>query len=253
MNKKKLAAIFLFTSFIILIFAISLWAATNNWTFTTASNYTYDSDLIEFSGGVAQLKTKDQTDNDNTSSGFGGGTHSNTAWSSDHIELDTGQTSGTFTSRVFDAGGSTSWNSLSWTPTAPYYKELPGSATTESGYSDGNIDMTGNVLNMNMNESFAPSVDNSGNGNNGSPTGTITYGAEGKIDKALSFGGGSSNYLTIGDDDSLDIADNLTIVFWLYYEGTPEGYAGWPVRKHPNSSTSNFISYLFGISTSNVA
>ncbi|MBU0687393.1 MAG: DUF2341 domain-containing protein [Candidatus Margulisbacteria bacterium] len=45
--------------FVLFLLGVMLpaFAAINNWTFTTASNYTYDSDKIEVSGGAAQLKS----------------------------------------------------------------------------------------------------------------------------------------------------------------------------------------------------
>jgi ribosomal protein L24 len=56
-------------------------------------------------------------------------------------------------------------------------------------------------------------IDSSGNDNNGTPTGTnIT---EGNIGKARSFSG-SSQYITIGDTNSLKITGNQTIDMWLF-------------------------------------
>jgi hypothetical protein len=55
------------------------WADTINWTFTPAGNYTVsDATKVEVGDGVAKLIAVDQTDNDNTSTGFGGGTHNQT-------------------------------------------------------------------------------------------------------------------------------------------------------------------------------
>ena len=55
---------------------------------------------------------------DSSESDFNQGTYSNTAWDTDHVELSSGQTSGTYTSRVFDSGSSaTEWSNISWTST----------------------------------------------------------------------------------------------------------------------------------------
>jgi len=60
-------------------FASWAWGDTINWPFTTAGNYTVsDATKVEVAGGVAKLIAVDQTDNDNTSTGFGGGTHNQT-------------------------------------------------------------------------------------------------------------------------------------------------------------------------------
>jgi len=55
------------------------WTDTINWPFTIAGNYTVsDATKVEVADGVAKLIAVDQTDNDNTSTGFGGGTHNQT-------------------------------------------------------------------------------------------------------------------------------------------------------------------------------
>lgn len=53
---------------------------TNNWPFTTSDNYTYNSNFISVAGGLASLRSIDQTDDDNSATGFAGGTHSGTNW-----------------------------------------------------------------------------------------------------------------------------------------------------------------------------
>ena len=62
-----------------------LYAALKNWDFTTTTNYTFDSDKIDVSSGLAKLKTvtfiHDEEDEFS-------GTQSNTQWATDHIELD---------------------------------------------------------------------------------------------------------------------------------------------------------------------
>ena len=51
-----LVFVFIFSTAYVISALDSVKAASNNWDFTTAGDYTYDSDKIEFSGGVAQLK-----------------------------------------------------------------------------------------------------------------------------------------------------------------------------------------------------
>lgn len=51
---------------------------------------------------------------DDTQAEFDAGTHSNTVWDTNHVELSSGQTGGTFTSQIFNGGGAgTSWSQLS--------------------------------------------------------------------------------------------------------------------------------------------
>jgi hypothetical protein len=57
------------------------WANTINWPFTTAGNYIVsDATKVEVADGVAKLIAVNQTDNDNTSTGFDGGTHNEAQW-----------------------------------------------------------------------------------------------------------------------------------------------------------------------------
>ena len=57
-----LAIVFVFSSLYIASSLDQAKAASNNWDFTTAGDYTYDSDKIEFSNGVAQLKQENWYD-----------------------------------------------------------------------------------------------------------------------------------------------------------------------------------------------
>jgi hypothetical protein len=49
-----------------------------------------------------------------TESNFNLGTYENTSWSVDHIKLDAENTTGLYTSQIFDAGSSSSWDSIYW-------------------------------------------------------------------------------------------------------------------------------------------
>lgn len=53
---------------------------------------------------------------DNNQTDFDSGTYSNTEFSVDHVQLTSGQTSGTYTSQVFNGGGvGASWDDIAWT------------------------------------------------------------------------------------------------------------------------------------------
>jgi len=159
---------------------------------------------------------------DDTQDEFDAGTHNETQWNvtNNWVELtETGKTNGlgSYTSSIKDAGGIASWDKISWTPQQPYYKELPNNKGQESGYPTGNADMTGNVLLLHMNEESGTIVDYSGEGNNGTTYGGVTYGAEGKFNTALEFDG-VDDYVSVPDSDSLDITDAITIEAWVYRE-----------------------------------
>ena len=76
---------------------------------------------------------------------FTAGTLRGLAWLDGGVQLGGGD-SGVLLSRVFDAGESVSWQSLRWTPRAPYGKPLPGGEQSERGYTEGNADMSANLL-----------------------------------------------------------------------------------------------------------
>ncbi|MEW5994636.1 MAG: LamG domain-containing protein [Candidatus Zixiibacteriota bacterium] len=217
-----------------------VWADTINWPFSVAGDYTVsDATKVEVAGGVAKLIAIDQTDNDNTSTGFGGGTHSQTQWDGTNgwLELTTtGQTngSGDFISRVMDVGATAAWNSISWTPQRPLYKELPANKGTETAYPTGNADMTGNVLLMHMNEASGTIVDTSGQANNGTGYNGVTYGATGKFNTALSFDS-IDDYVEIPDDLSLRLTTGGTIEAWIYPLSHGENGYGRIVDKSINS------------------
>ncbi|GBE06374.1 hypothetical protein BMS3Abin10_02024 [bacterium BMS3Abin10] len=188
------------------------------------------------------LTLVDQIDDDNdTVGGFGAGTHNQTQWAivDEWVELQPGQTSGDFVSRVMDAGSTVSWTDIMWTPQRPLYKELPDNGQSETAYSQGNANMTDNVLLMHMNESGGMIEDTSGNNNDGTAYGGVTYGAAGRFNTALDFDG-TNGYVEVTDDDSLDIGSGLTIEVWIRPDGSG------PVIYRKNDfllTTANFTLY----------
>lgn len=184
-----------------------------SWLFVNSNDYTYDAGKVRISDGTAGLILVDQTDDDNALTGFGGGTYNLTQWDEENAlaELQADQTSGYFTSRIIDAGASTSWSALSWTPQMPYGKELPDDNKSESGYSEGNADMTGNVLLMHMNEAGGTINDYSGNGNDGIVENDVSYSAEGIFNTALNFSWGRVYIASLNPASTSDI----TITAWF--------------------------------------
>ena len=198
-----------------------LLAASLGWAFTSSSDYTVsDATKIEVSDGMAKLIAVDQTDDDNTSAGFGGGTETLVEWASDRLTLDAAGLvagAGEFISRIIDTGGQSSWTSLGLTPDLPYSKDLPDDGNVESGYSEGGADMSSNVLLMHNDEdagAFVQVLDSSGEENNGVPNGGVAPEAEGIFSTAYSFDG-DDDYVEVDDDASLDISDDLTVEAWV--------------------------------------
>ena len=224
---------------------LGVQSATKKWDFLDPSNYTLSDDTTaEISGGVVKLLQIDQEDSDNTQGGFEAGTHSNTQWDSgsEWVELTTaGQTSGSgdFTSRIFDVKGSASWGTISWVPQRPIYKELPGNAQTETGYSSGNANMTGNIFLTHMNEASGTIVDSSGQGNDGTYNGVL-YSQTGKLGGAIGFDG-TDDYVDCGDTADGNYT-SMTISSWWKPTGLT---SGWTTMLHRNDGTSVGSSVFF--------
>ncbi|MFC1705040.1 LamG-like jellyroll fold domain-containing protein, partial [Nanoarchaeota archaeon] len=88
-------------------------------------------------------------------------------------------------------------------------------------------------------------LDRTAHGNDGTIAGGVTL-VDGKVGQGYEFDGGSGSYVSISDDDSLDIADELSISLWLYSESERNGYASYPIQKYGSSTTSNYRLYYFG-------
>ena len=66
-------------SCVLIVFISILFATTTTWNFSTPSDYTYDADVIEVTGGVARLR-KDFTKTWNDQTTFNAGVYNNTGW-----------------------------------------------------------------------------------------------------------------------------------------------------------------------------
>jgi hypothetical protein len=148
---------------------------------------------------------------------------------------------GTFTSRLMDIGASSSWTSLNWFPTLPFMKELPDAACSGATCTHANsessanypflVGSTGNVGDNDLmsgivglwhfNEATATAganndfKDDSGNGNHAEQGGTVTFGASGKLGRAVGFNG-STDFIQIPDSNSLDVSTAATFSAWIY-------------------------------------
>ena len=160
---------------------------------------------------------------DNQESDFNSGTYNWTFYnSSGFIQLNESRLNGTFTSQIFNTGGTSQWNNISWFTEVPYQQELPNNQEVETGDFLRGMNMTGNVLLLHLNNDSAYGendthvYDSSGNGNNGTVTGA-TYNSSGKLNGAYSFDG-NNDYMGLGDvfDDTFTgINKQFSISLWL--------------------------------------
>jgi prepilin-type N-terminal cleavage/methylation domain-containing protein len=137
-----------------------------------------------------------------------------------YVELydPTGATTGRYASSVKDATGDAYWQRISWVPSRPTNKELPNNGQSESGYPDGNAEMTGSVLLMHMNDGVSGATqtiaDTSGASNNGTTYGDPNCNATGKFNGGCYFDGTQAHIRA--DGVSPDVAGgDLTVLGWV--------------------------------------
>lgn len=145
------------------------------------------------------------------------------------VELsDTAMAAGTgrYASAIKDATGTSLWSAFSWLPSRPTNKELPDDRGIESGYPAGNMNMSGSMLLLHMNETADNTCptgddvcDTSGNDHHGYRTGA-TLGVTGKLDQGISFDG--NDVVNLGDVLNPGASD-WTVCTWFTWDGTGGG------------------------------
>lgn len=93
-------------------------------------------------------------------------------------------------------------------------------------------------------------VDMSGYGNNGAFVGTPVWSTETPTGKGCSIDT-TNGYISVPDQASLDIPDNLTISMWIYPKAEAPGNAGWPITKWTGTADANYAFYFFGAANIN--
>jgi hypothetical protein len=93
-----------------------------------------------------------------------------------------------------------------------------------------NLNMSGNVLLLHLNESSGTVIDYSGNSNNGVSTDTSQV--EGRFSEGYDFDG-STSYINISDSSSLDITQNITAGLWMKLDDV----SGWRSLLHKDYGT----------------
>jgi len=185
---------------------------------------------------------------DNSEGYFNNGTYYQTEWNSsgNFVWLAPSNNSGNYTSQIFNATRSSTWNNISWISSA--ILELPDNQIIETGFGSGNINMTGNEFLAHLNndsvygENDTSVYDFSGLGNNGTVTGAVPT-TSGKFNGGFEFD---------GVDDTINISTisalsgvNVTISAWIYYKGSSGAYD--PIV---TQSDATWAGYYFYIDTS---
>ncbi|MFH1522038.1 MAG: BspA family leucine-rich repeat surface protein, partial [archaeon] len=185
------------------------------------------------------------------------GSYFQTVTDGENVTLTAGNTTGNYTSQIFDAGSAVSWNNLSWDSEYGWFNdsdaELPADAEDTSS-SDGGFNMTGNVLLMHFNndsdygESDANATgvvyDFSGSGNNGTPMAgaesVLTWNSSGKLNGAFEFDG-VDDYVTIPDSDDFYFgSDDFAIGMWTRFN-TDIGKLGFFTQRQDDTHLNYFL------------
>ena len=166
---------------------------------------------------------------DSTASDFNAGTFQNTFYNlSGFVQLNASQTTGNFTSRVFDALVNATWNNISWTTRVCYGCQLLDNRGTESGFAH-NVNMTGNVFLLHLNNTSGENAtffkDSSGSGINGTcvTNRCPAFSTGGKFGGASDFENGGSNddVINFSNPSALNnFNSEITLETWL----KPESY-----------------------------
>jgi hypothetical protein len=203
-------------------------SATSSNTVSTGTGSTTSSGSTSggSTGGPVQLEFTD----DEFEGEFGEGTYESTIYATDAVELDAGQGTGTFTSRVFDAGGEVRWTTLSWRPAAPYDKPLLYEGADDTGYPDNNLLASSEQILLYPFDGgpFAPNdlvQDRSGRGNDGTVIGNLAvFSSEGKFGDAAEFT--DENYVSIPIDAESDFQFLTSDFTWSMWINTVNSCAG---------------------------
>jgi hypothetical protein len=186
-----------------------------------------------------------------------GGTHMMTmlfAGAPSQIALTGTSLSGVFESEVLDNQLSRDWSTLSWTPTRPFGKPLPGNRLVESGYAAGNANMLNNVLLLHLDEQAAGSyTDASGRGRHGdcalAPS-CPTPGVPGRFRRAQRFL--NNQFIRVANHADLEPVSDVTIAAWVRVLGVPAGDANSVIAKG-HQPFAPFSSYAIEIESHNNA
>ncbi len=138
---------------------------------------------------------------------FSEGTRADVIWSTDHLELNTSKTSGTYTSKIFNATTLASWNSIDWTEGLPYGEGLPDNKGSDSG-----ADMSGNKLLLHMNNNWN---DASGEGNDGTAYGDATFSVTSKLGSHAGSFDGTGDYVDFGNILGFERTDTFSVEAWI--------------------------------------
>ena len=150
---------------------------------------------------------------------FDEGTYIDTLHNGTFVRLSANNLTGTYTSKIFDAGGIATWNNFSWISNSCYGCELPNNSIIETGDFLTFINMSENLLLLHLNENPGTSfADDSGNSNTATCSGSRcpTQSTNAKFNTAVNFDG-NNDRINVADTSDLNyFGDSLTLEAWVY-------------------------------------
>ena len=164
---------------------------------------------------------------DNTQAEFNSGFYNRTFFNSteSYLQLNKTNKTGNFTSQVFDATASATWNNISWFTEVAYQTELPNISKVDSNRIEINnyvvrlMNMTGLVLLMNLNNN---TNDSSGLSNHGVPFNSANCGTtnEGQFGTTAcqAYGTTNSDYIGIRNGASVTGLSQMSVSFWVKWD-----------------------------------
>src|ERR1700733_15019475 len=187
------------------------------WSFDKPTDYVFVADQIAVDTTGAHLAAIPQTDADDSATGFGGGSADNIQWNttSNLFELESPNLTGTYVSRVIDAGAAVAWNDLTWTPERPSGVPIPDDGSEVGVYALGNLDMTSAALVAHLDDLSTTTVIDSWGHHDGLNL-NANVGNPGRFGTALGFQG--TGDVDFGSDPALDPASPFSVSVWVKRE-----------------------------------
>ncbi len=185
--------------------------------------FTFILAILTFSAQAATFATT-------TQSNFNEGTYVRTFYNtSGFVQLNTSQTTGGYTSKIFDAGATANWSSISFVPGSCYGCELLNDNAVENGFAN-NTNMTRNVLLLHFNNENGENAtffkDWSGLGNNGTCSGTTcpSLSTTAKFNKSYDFDG-TNDRINFSNPQTLkNYGNQITLEAWV----RPDSFTNTP-------------------------
>ncbi|MBI2573671.1 LamG domain-containing protein [Candidatus Woesearchaeota archaeon] len=155
-----------------------------------------------------------------TSTNFNEGTYTNTGYNGSAVMLNASKIAGNYTSLIYDTLGTSSYQSISWTPELCYQCDLPDNKTNETGFVN-NTDMVKNVFlfhfdKNNTYENNTHFYDFSETGLNGTCGGNNCplLNSTARFGNSFYFNG--TQNITLGDQLESILNTNYTFAVWVY-------------------------------------